>query len=987
MFLVPIFTRLSISLETSVHIKRCISVAGRTQFAKKNLPFVYEPPEKKLQIFNSGDTKELTPLDPTRPILKYAELVDELNVSPGVRRLVSLGFSRPKETLRIHKHELMKPIQKHILDTGSYESQIAALTADIKWWQKYLTNGNLQNSRVRVSLNAAIDRRFKILKKLRMKDYKRFEWVIETLGIKYRQAPMFFHWATRKGTLRVMTREYCNKMRRNKIEAYKAKLKGMQDDFLKEKEETLDWIKKEKEELGIKDEDIEKDNRANKMKITFAFFFMPFFCCFFTDAFPFRNISLPWHLRVEDLVSRLTLEEIVLQLSQGGRSPGGGPAPPIERLGISPWVWNTECLHGVVRNGRATSFPHAIGLAATFNRKLAYEMAETIAAEVRAKNSDYTARGLHGNDMGINCFSPVVNVMRHPLWGRNQETFGEDPYLIGEISKRFAKGLQGNHPRYLRTSATCKHFAAHNGPEDKPVSRYVFDAHVSERDMQLTYLPQFQTCVVEGEVLSVMCSYNRLNGVPACVNNRLLKGILRNEWNFNGFIIADQDALENIVDTHKWKNTYEEAAAAALLAGVNLGLTSGNPKSVFTYLPRALQAHMVEVSDIVNAVKPLFYTRMRLGEFDPPKLNPYTKYPLSVIQSDQHREVSSRVAAQSFVLLKNKNNVLPLEKSIYDDIAILGPLADNYDDLFGSVSPQPNPKYVQTPLKGLISLAHNVHYKNGCRDGSLCTDYDHEGVKNMLKSAKNQFIVVCLGTGGAPIILVLFNGGPINSELFESVDAIFECFFPGQETGVALRNILLNQGPHSNPAGRLPFTWMKSLDQVGKMTNYAMENFTYRYWNQRPVNFPFGYGLSYTNFKYSNLHVKNQHIHANDDVTFSVNIRNVGDKNGEEVVQAYISWHSSPEPMPRIQLVGFDRVFIATGKSYTWRQTIKPRQLAVYLDNKGFRMVPGEIDLYVGGQQPNQTVSASSNVLTVTISVLKSGVRWKKFKKVPRTPC
>ncbi|KAK3600412.1 hypothetical protein CHS0354_026645 [Potamilus streckersoni] len=525
------------------------------------------------------------------------------------------------------------------------------------------------------------------------------------------------------------------------------------------------------------------------------------FQCYVCDLMPFRNTSLPWDTRVDDLVGRLTLDEIMLQMSRGGGDPYGGPAPAIDRLGIGPYSWATECLRGQVSAGEATSFPQALGLAASFSPSLMYDVAHATAEEVRAKHVEFVKHGQYGDRTGLSCFSPFMNIMRHPLWGRNQEVYGEDPYMTGVIATSHVQGLQGNHSRYLLTSSGCKVIAVHGGPDNIPVSRFSFDAWVTERDLRLTYLPAHRACVRAG-TYSFMCSFNSINGIPACANDRILTDILRNEWNFTGYVVSDLGAIELIITAHKYLKTPIDTVAACLKAGTNLDFSG-------------------------------------------------------------------------------------VKKSVYDYIGF-----------------------------------------------------------------------------GTPIILILFNSGPVNITMYDpnpQISAILECFFPAQSTGEALYNILTNKGAGANPAARLPFTWYRTADQIPVMTDYSMKERTYRYFTGNPL-YPFGYGLSYTTFQYSNLTFMSQ-IKAGDPLTVQAQVINTGQYDGEEVVQVYIKWLDTKEEMPQLQLVWFDRFAVSKGASVNFQFVISPESMAVWTDANGFVVEVGKMKLYVGGQQPDQQRKVPSNVL------------------------
>ncbi|XP_060568312.1 uncharacterized protein LOC132726918 isoform X1 [Ruditapes philippinarum] len=705
--------------------------------------------------------------------------------------------------------------------------------------------------------------------------------------------------------------------------------------------------------------------------------------------FPFRNISLPWDKRVDDLVSRLTLPDVMFQMAKGGTSTHGGPAPAIPRLGIGPFAWNTECLRGDSDAGIATGFPQAIGLAAAFNPQLIFDVAEATGVEVRAKHNDFVKKKQYGDHKGLACFSPVLNIMRHPLWGRNQETYGEDPYLSGVYAKYFVKGLQGNHIRYVRASAGCKHFNVHGGPENIPVSRFSFDAKVSERDWHLTFLPAFRQCVAAG-TYSLMCSFNKINGIPACANTELLTNTLRKKWGFSGYVISDEEAVENIVLFHHYANNSMEATVDVITAGLNLELTTNRKDPYFFTIIKAVETGRLSEKLVRERVKPLFYTRMRLGEFDPPGMNPYLQYNMSLVQSEAHRLLALKAAMQSFVLLKNENKLLPIRKH-FNKMAIVGPMADNLEQLYGDYAADVDAKYSKTPLQGLSYMADKVNYAAGCSD-NRCTNYSAESIKNAVQNV--QLVVICVGTGqeleaegndrrdmnlaghqaqliqdavnaakGTPVILLVFSGGPVNISFADKnprIEAILQCFFPAQATGEALLYTIGMATVDASPAGRLPYTWYDTADQVPSMTDYSMTGKTYRYFKGSPL-YPFGYGLSYTTFEYFKLTLTPT-IAAGDDQYLYGQLINTGQFAAYEVVQVYMSWLTTNETMPSLQLVGFQQLFIESQASQEFQFVISAEQMAVWT-NSGFTVQAGKMIVYVGGQQPGQKRTVGSNIL------------------------
>ncbi|HKE56324.1 MAG TPA: glycoside hydrolase family 3 N-terminal domain-containing protein, partial [Pyrinomonadaceae bacterium] len=411
---------------------------------------------------------------------------------------------------------------------------------------------------------------------------------------------------------------------------------------------------------------------------------------------PYKNPSLPVEQRVDDLVSRMTLEEKVSQMMNG--------AAAIERLGIPEYEWWNEALHGVARAGYATVFPQAIGLAATWDTDLMLKVADVISTEARAKNNEFIRKGERGRYKGLTFWSPNINIFRDPRWGRGQETYGEDPYLTARLGVAFVKGLQGTDPRYFKVIATPKHYAVHSGPEPE---RHSFDAKASERDMQETYLPAFRATIVEGGAQSVMCAYNRTNTEPCCTNKELYD-ILRRQWGFGGYVVSDCGAIDDIYLRHHFLKTEGEASAAAVKAGTDL--TCGRE---YRSLVQAVKDGLISEDEINTAVKRLMTARFKLGMFDPPEMVPYAKIPYSENDSEAHRQLSLKAAQESIVLLKNQNQTLPLKKDL-KTIAVIGPSADNLGVLLGNYNGQPT-KYV-TPLAGIrakVSPATNVLYSAG----------------------------------------------------------------------------------------------------------------------------------------------------------------------------------------------------------------------------------------------------------------------------------
>src|SRR6266516_954821 len=373
----------------------------------------------------------------------------------------------------------------------------------------------------------------------------------------------------------------------------------------------------------------------------------------------YQNPDLPFEHRVADLVARMTVEEKVSQMQD--------VAPAINRLGIPRYNWWNEALHGVARSGLATSFPQAIGLAATWD-------------EARAKHHEYVRRGSRERYQGLTFWSPNINLFRDPRWGRGQETYGEDPFLTGRLATQFVRGMQGDDPKYLKTVSTVKHFAVHSGPEPE---RHTFDAVVSERDLRESYLPHFAAGIRDGHAYSLMCAYNRVLGSPACGSDLLLKDILRGEWGFPGYVVSDCGAINDINERHKVTPTPAAAAALAVKAGTDLECGR-----VYANLVDAVKQGLIAEQAIDTAVRRLFLARFRLGMFDPPERVRWARIPISVLDHPAHRALARQVARESIGLLKNAGGVLPLRKDI-GTIAVIGPNCDDRRMLLGNYEREP----------------------------------------------------------------------------------------------------------------------------------------------------------------------------------------------------------------------------------------------------------------------------------------------------------
>ncbi len=695
----------------------------------------------------------------------------------------------------------------------------------------------------------------------------------------------------------------------------------------------------------------------------------------------YKNPDAPIKKRAKDLVSRMTLEEKISQTVY--------TSPAIERLDIPAYNWWNECLHGVARAGVATVFPQAIGLAATFDAGLMLQVATAISDEARAKYHEFSLQGDHGIYKGLTYWSPNINIFRDPRWGRGQETYGEDPYLTGRMGVAFVKGLQGDHPTYLKLVATPKHFAVHSGPE---LLRHGFDAVVDEKTMRETYLPAFKECVHEAGAWSVMGAYNRTNGEACCASPTLLQKLLREEWGFEGYVVSDCGAISDIHEHHKLTETAPESAALAVKAGCDL-----NCGKTYEALVEAAEQGIIGEKDIDVAVERLMVARLKLGMFDPPDRVPYTGIPFEVVGCAEHRALARAVARESMVLLKNSSR-LPLSKDL-DSIAVIGPNADSQDVLIGNYFGTPNaPVTALTGIRDKVSSKTRVFYAEGCHLYNVGGDHWHSETQRGFTEAvsvaeRSDAIILCLGlspalegeegavassdgggdrTGlglpgdqlallkritalGRPTVVVIFNGSPVDLNWpQDNVDAILEAWYPGEEGGNAIADILFGD---YNPGGRLPITFPKSLDQLPEFTDYSMKGRTYRYMTEEPL-YPFGYGLSYASFTYGNISLSQESVEAGEDLDVSIEITNVGSRAGTEVVQVYLTHLDASTGVPLRQLVTIERIHLQPGARNRVLFTIEARQMALIRDDGSCFLEPGTFEVSVGGCQPDKRSAA-----------------------------
>lgn len=682
--------------------------------------------------------------------------------------------------------------------------------------------------------------------------------------------------------------------------------------------------------------------------------------------------------KAKHLVAQMTLEEKVAQTLHH--------APAIERLSIKKYTWWNEALHGVARAGTATVFPQAIGLAATFNEDLLELIGDAVSTEARAKFNMHQKTSDTDIYKGLTFWAPNVNIFRDPRWGRGHETFGEDPYLTSRLGVRYIKGLQGHDENYLKVAACAKHFAVHSGPESL---RHEFNAEVSEQDLRETYLPAFKACVQEAAVEAVMGAYNRTNGEPCCGSKRLLTEILREEWEFEGHVTSDCWAIKDFHEGHHVTYSALESVALAMNSGCDL-----NCGVLFTYLTKAVRDGLVDEKTLDEAVIRLFTSRMKLGVFDEKGKNPYDEIPYMIVDSPEMRELNRKVAERSIVLLKNKDNILPLKKSEIRTIGVIGPNANSRAALVGNYEGTAS-RYV-TVLEGIQDYVGDevrVLYSEGChlykdRMSVLAMANDRESEVRSVCEASDVIIAVMgldatlegeegdtgneYGSGdkpnlklpglqhdiikvakesGKPVIHLVLSGSAMAIGWEEeNLDAILQCWYPGAQGGHAIANILFGD---KNPEGKLPVTFYRSTEELPDFEDYSMKGRTYRYMKNKAL-YPFGYGLSYTKFEYSDAEVYLQSLDKldeNNKVSLSLYVENKGNRDGVETVQVYVQAPGEDAPNPQLKKI--IKVWLAAGEKKELKVTLDREAFMLFNTEGKQELRQGTYRIYIGGQQPD----------------------------------
>lgn len=713
---------------------------------------------------------------------------------------------------------------------------------------------------------------------------------------------------------------------------------------------------------------------------------------------PFQDASRPIDERVEDLLQRLTLEEKTMLMMNTSLT--------INRLGIPQFDWWSEALHGVGRNGISTVFPSCIGMSCSFDEDLVEQIYSAVSDEARAKNTEQRRQGKKpiGRYQGLSFWTPNINIFRDPRWGRGQETYGEDPLLNAQMGLRVVRGLQGDKKlhKYYKLHACAKHYAVHSGPEK---TRHNFNIEsLPARDLWETYLPAFKRLVTEGDVQQVMCAYQRFEGDPCCGSNRLLQQILREEWGFKGLVVSDCGAINDFWEKGRHGVSADAASASAKAAISGTDIECGrNYKSLL----EAVNKKYITEDQIDINVRRILKGRFELGELDADNLVEWTRIPASCIASKKHKDLARKMGQEQMVLLQNKGSLLPLKKEDANRIIVMGPNAADSTMLWGIYFGKPS--HTVTPLEGIQAKVGKVKYATACditsmtvkemaigqqtetADGSTTLQMIEMGkktytIEGILEEAKESDIVIFVGgispnlekeqakvdapgfdngdrtsielpkvqrdilkalhEAGKKIVLVNCSGSAVAlTPETETCDAILQAWYPGEQGGHALADVLFGE---YNPSGKLTVTFYKDDSQLPDFSDYRMNGEigrTYKYFKGEPL-FPFGYGLSYTTFSIGSPKVEKNEDEKN--VTINTTVKNTGKSDGTEIVQVYMRRPDDADG-PLKTLCAYQRVSLKAGESKQVSIVIPRERLECWdASTNTMRVIPGKYELMVG---------------------------------------
>jgi beta-glucosidase len=708
-------------------------------------------------------------------------------------------------------------------------------------------------------------------------------------------------------------------------------------------------------------------------------------------AYSFQNPSLSTEVRVHDLIAQMTLEEKVSQMLNS--------APAISRLGVPAYNWWNECLHGVARTPyKVTVYPQAIAMAATWDKNSIHTMGDYTAEEGRAVYNESIKKDKHGIYLGLTYWTPNINIFRDPRWGRGQETYGEDPYLTGEMASSFVSGLQGDDPKYLKAAGCAKHYAVHSGPEE---SRHKFNTDISDYDLWDTYLPAFHKLIVDAKVAGVMCAYNAFKGQPCCGSDLLMNNILRDQWKFSGYVTSDCGGIDDFyrAKAHLTHPDAESAAADAVLHGTDVECG----KVTYLSLVQAVKDGKLTEKQVDVSLERLFTVRFKLGMFDPVEANKYNQIGKDALEAPAHGEQALKMARQSIVLLKN-DGLLPLSKSL-KKVAILGPNADNAVSVLGNYNGTPS--HVVTAIEGIkskLSSGAEVIYDKA-------VDFADDSVRNhdfklTIDKVKDADVIIYVGgispqlegeemrvnkqgfhggdrtsillpnvqtdllkalkATGKPVVFVMMSGSAIATPWeSKNLPAIVNAWYGGQASGTAIADVLFGD---YNPAGRLPVTFYASDKDLPDFTDYSMNNRTYRYFKGQPL-YPFGFGLSYSTFTYKLMNAPAT-LKKGSGITLHVNVTNNSKINGEEVAELYLSHIGVKQRTAIRALKGFERTFIKAGETKEVTFKVSADDLSIIDSNGKMVASPGKIEISVGGSQPDKQTASTGKTISKVIEII-----------------
>jgi len=686
-------------------------------------------------------------------------------------------------------------------------------------------------------------------------------------------------------------------------------------------------------------------------------------------TYEYQNANLSIEKRVDDFISQLTLEEKVQQLMM--------ESPAIDRLGIRKYNWWNECLHGLARNGKATVFPQAIGMAASFDPDMMFRIGEAIALEARAKYNLNMKVDYMDRYAGLTFWSPNVNLFRDPRWGRGQETYGEDPELISRLGVSFVNGLQGEGEQ-LKVAAMAKHYAVHSGPEKL---RHVFNAEVSRHQLWNTYLPAFEALVVEADVEGVMGAYNRTNGVPCCAHPYLMNDVLRDKWKFDGYYVSDCWALADLYEGHKVSPNKEAAASLALGTGCNL-----NCGSTYPALVKAIEDGLTTEKIVDDNLRQLLPTKFKLGMFDEHGTGPYDNIGAEVVRSKEHIALSYESATKSIVMLKNDNDLLPLDPNM-KNLFVTGPMAANAQALLANyyglsdnnrtilegivdnVSDHTAIRYVQ----GSLMDRPNVNPMDWYSEESEVADVTIAvmGISQLLEGEEGEAIaspsagdrdyinlpphqiefLKLLRSKAKHLVVVVTGGSAISSpELHELADAILYAWYPGEQGGQAVGDLIFGK---VSPSAKLPVTFVKTMDDLPPYEDYDMKGRTYRFMEKEAL-YPFGFGLTYADVQLSDIKSSSKSMKKKGTIDFSVTVTNTSDVATEEVVQLYVKYLGEEFEAPNCELKEFQRIKVPANGATEVSFQLDKESFSNYDENGNRKYRKGDFKIDIGLSSPFQ---------------------------------